>query len=69
MESKPYIKPICNIGSYSTFGKMTGGKWQEFVSETEYEEALEEDSVFQQILNEKKGGIANENICRDRRSM
>ena len=59
------IKFVSFNGNYSTFGKMTGGNWREFVSETEYKEALEEESEFQQILNEKmEGGCDIENSCR-----
>lgn len=51
------IKPISFNSSFSTFGKMAGGKFQEFATETEYREILEEESEFQKILEKRKEGL------------
>ena len=56
------IKFVSFNGNYSTYGKMKDGRWQEFETEKEYEDALIEESDFQKILSVKIGGDKNEGI-------
>lgn len=53
------IKFVSFNGNYSTYGRLKDGRWQEFVSEEEYHEALAEESEFQKILSGKLGGDKN----------
>ena len=50
------IKFVSFNGNYSTYGRLKDGRWQEFVSEEEYEETLADESEFQKILSGKLGG-------------